>query len=112
MNYFYLDPKITMPGYYVLQNHLDLIPWFYTDGAPSLIPCRLLHMTYEDYLNFCAERLGAQVSRTGAYAAIYFQLNQNTREFLEVINKLFNKSLKFTESENLITTQILDIIYM
>lgn len=95
-NYFYFDPKPGMEGFQVLQNHLDELEWFSTSGSIGVLPARLLHMTYPEYLDFCKRKLGAMVEygNNTKYAAVYFRKNKPTEIFLDKINVEFNWALK------------------
>lgn len=93
MKAFYLDPLPWVEGYSNLQNNFDTIKMPQLKTSYHFLAARLLNMTYEEYLVFCRECLGAKVYRkSGAkYATIYFPETTDTKRFINLLNKKFEK---------------------
>ena len=96
MKYFYLEQKPNS-NLFLLTLNLDKVS-YRTSGSYNLLPARLLHMDYGEWLEFCKKSLGATVNRSkGAkYASVYFQNNAPTRKLVSVLDKLLEKNLQFS----------------
>lgn len=92
--YFKLDEKPGLKGYKILS--FVGFEYYKTDGSYGVLPARLLHMTYPQYLDFCEQKLGAKVIRkfNAKYVSIYFPESAELKNFLKVLNTLFENSIK------------------
>ena len=90
---FYLDEIPWHQGYGIIQNHFDTseMPMIHT--AYQYLHAALVGMTYESYLSFCEESLGAKISRkSGAkYATVHFPITEEVKRFINLLNEKFEK---------------------
>lgn len=89
---FSLEERPGMKDKYVIINHFDEIPVPRLNTSYRVLEARLLHKTYEEYIDFCSDYLGAFVSRGGKYAGIYFENTYNVQRLVNLLNKKFKES--------------------
>lgn len=94
---FYLDSSLSHIGWNIIQNHLDQISMPRIKTSIHVLEARLIGMTYEEYLDFCQDSLGAQVVRSEGqkYALIYFRNNEQVRRLVNLLNQKFKESYDF-----------------
>ena len=87
--YFYLDESPYLPTYYVVMINHDNFPFETLDvDSFSLMPARLLGLSYADYLRFCRDRLGAKVQGKGKkFPVAYFRSTPEVQQFVRLLNK-------------------------
>ena len=93
MKAFYLDELPWHQGYCLICNHFDEIKMPPMHTSYHFLEAALIGMTYEEYLVFCKESLGAKISRkNGArYASIHFPITEDVKRFVELLNEKFKK---------------------
>ncbi len=88
--YFVLDETPLNRKNYMLRPNFDNeeIEWTGLQGSWNVLPARVLGISYDTYLRFCRDELGARiVGKEGRYPYPYFQMNQATKDFLVFLNK-------------------------
>lgn len=93
MKVFYLDDLPWHQGYGLICNHFDEIKMPPLHTSYQFLEAALVGMTYEEFLIFSAECLGAKVSRKNGerYASIHFPITEDVKRFVEVLNNNFKK---------------------
>lgn len=81
--YFMLDKSPLVEDGYILRLK-DHSQYFKNiKGSYGVFYCRLLNITYPNYLRYCRDHLGAKlVGKHSTYITVYFKNNQETRDFL------------------------------
>ncbi len=88
--YFELEESIEYEGKYKLCINVEAFAPYMgiTSGSFGVMPARLLGLSYATYLRFCRDMLGAElIGRQDLYVQPYFQLNEETRLFIKILNK-------------------------
>lgn len=93
MNAFYLDDLPWHQGYAIISNHFDEIAMPQLHTSYQYLQAALVGMTYEEFLVFCKECLGAKISRkNGArYASVHFPITEEVKRFVDLLNNKFEK---------------------
>lgn len=93
MKAFYLDPLPGHEGYAIITNNFDKIKMPPLHTSYRYLEALLVDKSYEDYLYFCEEFLGAKIYRKdGAkYASIHFPITEDVNRFVAVLNRNFEK---------------------
>ena len=87
--YVYLDESPIYQNKYILRFHADKLPFPNgTNGSYSVLPARLLNLSYTDYLRYARDRLGAElVGKNNQYVIPYFDITPETKMLVKVLNK-------------------------
>lgn len=87
--YFYLEDSPYMPTYYCIYiNHGNFPFEGKVYGSYGLMPARLLHLTYANYLRLCRDVLGATLIGKGSkYIVPYFRMTPEVQQFVKLLNK-------------------------
>lgn len=94
---FYIDESAINPGAYLIRTNIVKIPFVTLQGSLAILPARLMNLSYDNYLRFCRDILGADVRGKGNYYPIaYFKRD----ELLDAFIKLLNKRAEFILWEN------------
>lgn len=96
MNAFYLEELSWDKGYGIITNNFDQIEMPQLHTSYGYLKAYLVGMSYEDYLVFCKDYLGAKVSRKkGArYASVHFPITDDVKKFVAILNDKFEKGYK------------------
>ena len=96
--YFKLEESpIQKNKYLILPIHNNL-PISGTNGSYALLPARLLNLSYAQYLRFCRDVYGASIiGKKHFYPIAYFDLNDNSKELVELLNKRAEEALYIKE---------------
>ena len=85
--YFSLRETPYRPGWYVLEINFSELPQMNTTGSYSILPARLMNISYPQYIRMCRDVLGAEViGKNKAYPIVYFKKNLNTSAFIRLLN--------------------------
>ena len=72
---------------FCLCPQFDHLPLKYTTGSFTVLPARLLGLSFADYLRMCRDIMGAEVIGKGTkYPVVYFTKNATTRQFIKLLN--------------------------
>ena len=87
--YFFLDESPVYKERYILRMNHNLFKFEgYTRGSYAVFPARVLNLSYADYLRYCRDRLGADlIGKRKRYVIAYFLKNDETKEFVKLLNK-------------------------
>ena len=56
-------------------------------GSYNVMPARLLHLTYAQYLRYCRDRLGAElIGKNHKYVMAYFNNDKNVNALIDLLN--------------------------
>ncbi len=99
MNAFYIDELPWHEGYCIIGNHFDEIDMPMLHTSYGYLIAYLVGMSYEHYLKFCEESLGAKVVRKkGAkYASVHFPITEEVKRFVGILNKKFEEGYDLNE---------------
>lgn len=85
-----LDKSISYPNEYVIVFDLEQLSLLFsngTKGSYGVFPARLLGLEYADYLRFCRDVLGAELTGKGSkYIVPYFSLTKEVQAFIKLLN--------------------------
>lgn len=97
MNAFYLDNLPWHSGYAIIANNFDKIKMPQLHTSYHYLEAALVGMTFEEYISFCEESLGAKVSRkSGAkYASIHLPITEDVKHFVRLLNEKFEKGYNY-----------------
>lgn len=89
MNYFFLENSGTYQDKYIIRLNHDSFPFPNgTKGSYGVLVARLLNLSYTDYLRYARDKLGAElVGKNTKYVIPYFDKNELTMKFVDVLNK-------------------------
>lgn len=86
--YFYLDDIPRYPGSKVIRVKHESWPPMKTDGSYTILPCRMIGLSYADYLRYCRDVLSAKVvSHGGVYCIVLFEETKEVKEFVADLNR-------------------------
>ena len=86
--YFYLEESPYYPHRYTLRLNYELCDITKgTRGSTSVLPARLLHLTYAHFLRYCRDVLNAElIGKNGLYVVPYFKGDIKSRSFVRLLN--------------------------
>ena len=85
--YFILEESPTHPGKYAIRLNFNSFDNISTTGSFVLLPARLLHLSYANYLRFCRDQLGGEiVGKKNYYPVVYFSKTENVNTLVEILN--------------------------
>ena len=88
-HYFRLEESPYYPGKYVIALNHDKLPFqkgFV--GSFSVLPARLLGLSYATYLRYCRDRLGADLRGKGSmYVIPYFNRSEELMQLIKLLDK-------------------------
>lgn len=91
LEYFSLEEAVSRPGKYLLRFNAELFTEISTTGSFSVLPARLLNISYAQYLRFCRDVLSGELSGKGhLYPTPYFPKNTTTEGFVKLLNSRLN----------------------
>ena len=101
--FFYLDNIQDEQFRYHLRVNSQELPFDYPSGSYNVLPARILHLTYPEYLRMCRDMLGAEIRGKGSiYSHPVFKMNSETLQFVKLLNKRVNLMLWDREHTNLL----------
>lgn len=94
INPYRLDERPGMNGWYIIVGDFTGLEMPKITTSYRKLEARLIGLTYEEYLIFCKESLGAIIKRgkNANYASIYFPNTEIVRIFIELLNRKFRES--------------------
>jgi len=87
--YFYFDESPLYKSKYLIRFNppKELFPKG-TKGSYTVLPARILNLSYTSYLRYARDRLGAElIGKNHKYVVAYYEKNQNTEAFIRLLNK-------------------------
>lgn len=86
--YFILDESPIYKEKYLIRLNHEKIPFeFSTNGSFSVLPARLLSLTYAQYLRYCRDKLNAELIGKGKrYVIPYFYKTEETKQLVKLLN--------------------------
>ena len=85
--YFYLEESPYHPGKYGIYIDFDNLPPMKTTGSYNLLPARLLGLSYAEYLRFCRDELGAEITgKKNMYPVAYFSDEKTAAGLIGTLN--------------------------
>jgi hypothetical protein len=97
--YFKLEESVSRPGKYIIKANFTLLPTMTTTGSYNLLPARLLNITYAQYLRFCRDVVGAEISgKNSQYPIAYFTKTDKTANLLKNLNTRMSLVLRERET--------------
>lgn len=89
--YFFKEMSSEYLGKFIIKMDLDEFPNIRTLGSYSIMPARLMNLTYANYCRMCRDLFGAEIrGKNKLYPTVYF----NDDESLAAILKLLNKKME------------------
>ena len=96
--YFRFEESPIQKNKYLIFPVHDNLPLTGTSGSYALLPARLLNLSYAQYLRFCRDVYGANIiGKKNFYPIAYFDLNDKTKELIELLNKRAEMALYIKE---------------
>ena len=92
VEYFVLEESPYRPGKYTIYLNFDKFPsQLRTSGSFNLLPARLLNLSYAQYLRFCRDIVGGEISgKNTIYPVAYFNKTMTTNAFVRLLNSRMN----------------------
>jgi hypothetical protein len=91
VEYFKLEESPYRPGKYIISINFDKLPPMYTSGSYNILFARLMGLSYAQYLRFCRDMLGADLTgKKHIYPVAYFAKTVNTVAFVRLLNSRMN----------------------
>ena len=91
VKYFILEECISHPGKYIIRPDFSKLPKMSTEGSFNLLPARLLNLSYAQYLRFCRDIVGGELSgKRNVYPIVLFEKNAKTNMFVRLLNSRIN----------------------
>ena len=85
---FYLDKSQSNPHMFLIRVDVAAIPFKYTLGSLSVLPARIMNLSYAQYLRFCRDIVLGEIRGKGnLYPVPYFKQNKLTNQFVKLLNK-------------------------
>ena len=85
--YFVLEESPTRNGKYFLRSNLDMFASISTKGSYNLLPARLMNLSYAQYLRYCRDIIGGEITGKGnKYPIVHFDYNEKAVNFLTTLN--------------------------
>lgn len=85
-NYFYVDLSPINNKYLVKPNFNEL-PLFYTEGSFAVVPCRLLNISFANYLRLCRDDFDGEIfGKNHTYPIVYFQKERDANQLAFFLN--------------------------
>jgi hypothetical protein len=85
--YFYLEESPYYPGKYRVAINFDTLLGIRTAGSYNLLPARLLCLSYAEYLRFCRDELGAEITgKKCMYPVAYFPNKASAAGLIDNLN--------------------------
>ena len=103
--YFKFEESPGQRDKFLLRPDFELLPLESTTGSFTVLPARLMGLSFADYLRMCRDVMGAEVIGKGKkYPVVYFPKNKTTRQFIKLLNgraavALFEREHRSTELE-------------
>lgn len=91
VEYFKLEESPYRPGKYTISIDFDKLPPMNTSGSYNILFARLMGLSYAQYLRFCRDIVGAELTGKGhVYPVAYFSKTMNTVAFVRLLNSRMN----------------------
>ena len=91
VEYFKLEESPYYPGKYTISIDFDKLPPMSTNGSYNILFARLMGLSYAQYLRFCRDMIGAELSGKGqVYPVAYFSKTMTTNAFVRLLNSRMN----------------------
>lgn len=100
MTYVYLDES-PISHKYILRFNIELMPIQMIQGSLNVLGARLMNLNFADYCRMCRDVLRADVSGKQGYPLIYFNKNDETIQFLRILDKRIKYAIKYKENPEL-----------
>lgn len=101
MTYFYLDESPVYKEKFLIRIKHENFEKFFPNGIKgsyNLMPARLLHLSYADYLRFARDVLGAEViGKKHRYPVAFFNRSNELNQFVKLLNKRMEFINKYYE---------------
>ena len=79
------------PGKYIISPIYENLPLIKTDGSYSILPARLMNLTYAQYLRMCRDLLGAEIiGKNSLYPIALFKRDDTFIQFIKLLNARAN----------------------
>ena len=94
INPYRLDERPGMDGWYIIVGDFSGLEMPKITTSYRKLEARLVGLTYEEYVIFCKESLGARIKRgkNEGYASIYFPNTEVVQIFVKLLNRKFRES--------------------
>lgn len=91
VEYFKLEESPYRPGRYTITIDFDKLPQMYTSGSYNILFARLMNLSYAQYLRFCRDMIGAEITgKNHIYPVAYFAKTPTTVAFVRLLNTRMN----------------------
>lgn len=91
VKYFILEECASHPGKYIIRPDFSKLPKMSTEGSFNLLPARLLNLSYAQYLRFCRDIVGGELSgKRNVYPIVFFEKNAKTNILVRLLNSCMN----------------------
>ena len=91
VEYFVLEESPYVPGKYTIRLNFDKFPEMITSGSFNVMPARLLNLTYAQYLRFCRDIVGGELTgKRTMYPIVYFKKNLESLTLVRLLNSRMN----------------------
>jgi hypothetical protein len=91
VEYFKLEESAARPGKYTICMDFEKLPPMRTNGSYNILFARLMNLSYAQYLRFCRDMIGAEISgKNTVYPVAYFSKTINTVAFVRLLNSRMN----------------------
>lgn len=90
--YFTLEESAYHPGKFLIQLNFEAWPEMsLEEGSYAIMPCRVMGLSYPQYLRFCRDILGGEViGKNQLYPAAYLPNSSEVRAFVKLLNAQMN----------------------
>lgn len=96
MGYFFKDesPNTTGEKRFLIRLNFTKVPAIYTTGSYSLLPARLIGLSYADYCRMCRDCFNAEIiGKNSYYLTIYFD-SKNADKLISILNNRMELVMK------------------
>ena len=92
VEYFVLEESPSRPGKYTIRLDFDkFLSKLSTSGSFNLLPARLLNLSYAQYLRFCRDIIGGEITgKNTIYPVVHFSKTMTTNAFVRLLNSRMN----------------------
>ena len=70
-------------------------------GSLNVLGARLMNLNFADYCRMCRDVLRADVSGKEGYPLIYFNKNEETTQFLRILDKRIKYAINYQQNPEL-----------
>lgn len=87
--YFSLEPAPHFSGKYLIVMNQEEMPFPHgTRGSYTVMPARVMGLSYPDYLRYVRDKLGAElIGKKSKYISVYFEYTDEVKMLVKLLNK-------------------------